>query len=45
MGERDQRRIKANQIRRAVKRHTQVASRPASKRQSSRPTAKRRTRI
>ncbi|MEQ5202060.1 23S rRNA pseudouridine(2605) synthase RluB [Providencia rettgeri] len=43
--ERDQRRIKANQIRRAVKRHTQVASRPASKRQSSRPTAKRRTRI
>ncbi len=38
--ERDQRRIKANQIRRAVKRHTQVASR-----QSSRPTAKRRTRI
>lgn len=43
--ERDKRRIKANQIRRAVKRHTQVASRPASKRQSSRPTAKRRTRI
>lgn len=43
--ERDQRRIKANQIRRAVKRHTQVASRPAAKRQSSRPTAKRRTRI
>ncbi|WP_272687308.1 23S rRNA pseudouridine(2605) synthase RluB [Providencia sp. PROV149] len=43
--ERDQRRIKANQIRRAVKRHSQVASRPASKRQSSRPTAKRRTRI
>lgn len=43
--ERDQRRIKANQIRRAVKRHTQVASRPASKRQSSGPTAKRRTRI
>ncbi|WP_272680062.1 23S rRNA pseudouridine(2605) synthase RluB [Providencia sp. PROV032] len=43
--ERDQRRIKANQIRRAVKRHTQVASRPASKRQSSRATAKRRTRI
>lgn len=43
--ERDQRRIKANQIRRAVKCHTQVASRPASKRQSSRPTAKRRTRI
>lgn len=43
--ERDQRRIKANQIRRAVKRHSQVAARPASKRQSSRPTAKRRTRI
>ncbi|HEQ1857091.1 TPA: 23S rRNA pseudouridine(2605) synthase RluB [Providencia alcalifaciens] len=43
--ERDQRRIKANQIRRAVKRHTQVASRPAAKRQTSRPTAKRRTRI
>ncbi|MEY0981296.1 23S rRNA pseudouridine(2605) synthase RluB [Providencia alcalifaciens] len=43
--ERDQRRIKANQIRRAVKRHTQVTARPAAKRQSSRPTAKRRTRI
>ncbi|MTC71560.1 23S rRNA pseudouridine(2605) synthase RluB [Providencia sp. wls1914] len=43
--ERDQRRIKANQIRRAVKRHTQVVSRPAAKRQTSRPTAKRRTRI
>lgn len=43
--ERDQRRIKANQIRRAVKRHTQVASRATSKRQSSGPTAKRRTRI
>ncbi|CAG9420311.1 23S rRNA pseudouridine(2605) synthase RluB [Providencia alcalifaciens] len=43
--ERDQRRLKANQIRRAVKRHTQVASRPAAKRQTSRPTSKRRTRI
>lgn len=45
--ERDQRRLKANQIRRAVKRATEVASRPASKRQASKPkpTAKRRTRI
>ncbi|EKT63721.1 23S rRNA pseudouridine(2605) synthase RluB [Providencia burhodogranariea] len=43
--ERDQRRLKANQIRRAVKRHSQSAGRPATKRQSSRPTAKRRTRI
>lgn len=42
--ERDQRRIKANQIRRAVKRHSQVASRPSSKRQSPKPTSKRRTR-
>ncbi|QCJ71991.1 23S rRNA pseudouridine(2605) synthase RluB [Providencia heimbachae] len=57
--ERDQRRLKANQIRRAVKRATQVASRPGTtasrpgttasrpgaKRQSTKPTAKRRTRI
>ncbi|OTA20066.1 ribosomal large subunit pseudouridine synthase B [Xenorhabdus beddingii] len=33
--ERDQRRIKANQIRRAVRRHAQVASRPAGKRPAS----------
>ncbi|PHM38788.1 23S rRNA pseudouridine(2605) synthase RluB [Xenorhabdus innexi] len=33
--ERDQRRLKANQIRRAVRRHSQVASRPAGKRSSS----------
>ncbi|MDX7987209.1 23S rRNA pseudouridine(2605) synthase RluB [Xenorhabdus sp. 12] len=33
--ERDQRRIKANQIRRAVKRHAKVASRPAGKRPAS----------
>ncbi|PHM60295.1 23S rRNA pseudouridine(2605) synthase RluB [Xenorhabdus ishibashii] len=32
---RDQRRVKANQIRRAVRRHTQVASRPAGKRPAS----------
>ncbi|MCE1787134.1 ribosomal large subunit pseudouridine synthase B, partial [Enterobacter hormaechei] len=32
---RDQRRVKANQIRRAVKRHAQVASRPAGKRPAS----------
>ncbi|MBE8594986.1 23S rRNA pseudouridine(2605) synthase RluB [Xenorhabdus sp. BG5] len=32
---RDQRRLKANQIRRAVRRHTQVASRPAGKRPAS----------
>lgn len=43
--ERDQRRIKANQIRRAVKRNSQTASRPASKRQSAKPGTKRRTRI
>ncbi|MBC8953787.1 23S rRNA pseudouridine(2605) synthase RluB [Xenorhabdus sp. PB62.4] len=43
--ERDQRRIKANQIRRAVKRHAQVASRPAGKRpaSSSRQNAGRKT--
>ncbi|MCC8366098.1 MULTISPECIES: 23S rRNA pseudouridine(2605) synthase RluB [Xenorhabdus] len=33
--ERDQRRLKANQIRRAVRRHAQVASRPAGKRPAS----------
>ncbi|PHM45446.1 ribosomal large subunit pseudouridine synthase B [Xenorhabdus mauleonii] len=33
--ERDQRRIKANQIRRAVKRHAKVAARPAGKRPAS----------
>ncbi|WP_340611503.1 23S rRNA pseudouridine(2605) synthase RluB [Xenorhabdus bharatensis] len=33
--ERDQRRLKANQIRRAVRRHAQVASRPAGKRSAS----------
>ncbi|MBD2815577.1 23S rRNA pseudouridine(2605) synthase RluB [Xenorhabdus sp. Flor] len=33
--EREQRRIKANQIRRAVRRHTQVTSRPAGKRPAS----------
>ncbi|MDX7989843.1 23S rRNA pseudouridine(2605) synthase RluB [Xenorhabdus littoralis] len=33
--ERDQRRIKANQIRRAMKRHAKVASRPAGKRPAS----------
>ncbi|MEX0447146.1 23S rRNA pseudouridine(2605) synthase RluB [Xenorhabdus sp. SGI246] len=33
--EREQRRIKANQIRRAVRRHAQVASRPAGKRPAS----------
>ncbi|CAM3959548.1 23S rRNA pseudouridine(2605) synthase RluB [Xenorhabdus thuongxuanensis] len=32
---RDQRRVKANQIRRAVRRHSQVASRPAGKRPAS----------
>ncbi|PHM74179.1 23S rRNA pseudouridine(2605) synthase RluB [Xenorhabdus kozodoii] len=32
---RDQRRLKANQIRRAVRRHAQVASRPAGKRPAS----------
>ncbi|MBC8950783.1 MULTISPECIES: 23S rRNA pseudouridine(2605) synthase RluB [Xenorhabdus] len=32
---RDQRRVKANQIRRAVRRHTQVVSRPAGKRPAS----------
>ncbi|KMJ44234.1 23S rRNA pseudouridine(2605) synthase RluB [Xenorhabdus khoisanae] len=43
--ERDQRRIKANQIRRAVKRHAQVASRPSGKRpaSSSRQNAGRKT--
>ncbi|MBD2809778.1 23S rRNA pseudouridine(2605) synthase RluB [Xenorhabdus sp. Vera] len=43
--ERDQRRIKANQIRRAVKRHAKVASRPAGKRpaSSSRQNAGRKT--
>ncbi|MDR0218711.1 MAG: 23S rRNA pseudouridine(2605) synthase RluB [Enterobacteriaceae bacterium] len=43
--ERDQRRIKANQIRRAVRRHTQVAARPAGKRpaSSSRQNAGRKT--
>ncbi|WP_237386680.1 23S rRNA pseudouridine(2605) synthase RluB [Xenorhabdus sp. Sc-CR9] len=43
--ERDQRRIKANQIRRAVKRHAKVASRPGGKRpaSSSRQNAGRKT--
>ncbi len=43
--ERDQRRIKANQIRRAVKRHSQVTSRPTGKRpaSSSRQNAGRKT--
>ncbi|SFN54925.1 23S rRNA pseudouridine(2605) synthase RluB [Xenorhabdus japonica] len=44
--ERDQRRIKANQIRRAVRRHTQVASRPAGGKRpasSSRQNAGRKT--
>ncbi|CDL80637.1 23S rRNA pseudouridine(2605) synthase RluB [Xenorhabdus szentirmaii] len=43
--ERDQRRIKANQIRRAVKRHAKVASRPSGKRpaSSSRQNAGRKT--
>ncbi|MDX7998356.1 23S rRNA pseudouridine(2605) synthase RluB [Xenorhabdus sp. Reich] len=43
--ERDQRRIKANQIRRAMKRHAKVASRPAGKRpaSSSRQNAGRKT--
>ena len=41
---RDQRRLKANQIRRAVKRHTDVASRPSAKRQTTRAVVKKRTR-